>query len=325
MDDTASSPKEQQKQQAHPTHSAATSLPKSKAAKKKPADDERPLPSAKARRTEAGRMPSFMPEPSADWCRNSFLKASLAFKAAEGSGAPAIREQTRRFRAGAFPGLTDVSVSTITFDFVLHLVSGGTSCMASHMMAELLALGRVVAYNQRALGRQPMLSDKTFNNNPILKLDNGGDDDYNNISIQASDRMTILLAGARTFEQFLGLAEYCRGLVEAIKDEPVELGTFKCDMINSNFKIGDGYKAEVNRAVFAARLRHPACEIIIDSDDHAAVRYRLAVPTVASTDYPKIMVFRNGKITIQGKNFDMVAAAHKHVLTELKALFDSVV
>jgi hypothetical protein len=308
--DTASSAKKR---------AAATSTPKSKRAKK----HALPAPKSKARRTDAGRMPSIMPAPSADSCRNSFLQASLAFNAAEGSGAPAIREQTRRFRADAFPGLTDVSVSTITFDFVLHLVSGGTSCMASHMMAELLALGRVVAYNQRALGRQPALSDKTFNNNPILKLDNDGDDEYNNISIQASDRMTIHIAGARTFEQFLGLAEYCRGLVEAIKDEPVELGVFKCDMINSNFKIGDGHKAEVNRNALAARLRHPACEIIIDAEEHAAVRYRLALPTVSSTDYPKVFVFRNGKITIQAKNFDIVAAAHKHVLTELKALFDS--
>ena len=262
-------------------------------------------------------MPSCMLPPPPDVVDNRFIASLKTFQDGEVAGKALIAEQHARARAGRMPGVTDLSVSTMTMHISLRLASGGTSCIGTHMMKEHLALERVREYSERTIGCVPTLSQKLFNGNPILQIENPKDSGYNNLAIQVSETLSIHLVGAKTLDQFLGLAEYCRGLIQAIKGEKVMLVDFKCGMINSNFMNGN---VPVDRKKLMGRLRSPALQVLMDTDVHAAVRYKLYVDSVASTEYPLVFVFANGKVTIQAKNFDMLAAAHEHVLGHISAM-----
>lgn len=267
------------------------------------------------------RLISDLPHADADKVRPDFEAHDALFQEIEVAGRTAISDRGDRYRASCFTGLTELGVSTITFDVSMGLKNGNTSYIGVHLIKEILASEKVIRYNEDTLGRQPELSEKLFNGNPFLKLNKVCDDDSNNISFMLSENLSVLVAGSRSLAQFKGLAEYCRGFYQAIREEEVVLHDFKCNMINSNFKIETNNSDDpiIDREALRDRLKGPAIDVKLD-DKHAGVRYILMTKSVSSGDYPKIMVFRNGKVTIQAKNFRLLDEAHGHVLGELAAL-----
>jgi hypothetical protein len=272
--------------------------------------------SAAKQRPEAECGGLLLPPSPPDVCRDSFIKANLAF---DKRGIAGVDAQMSAFRASGFGGTTDASV-TMTFRFDVHLVSSGERiCPSSLRMAEHLELEQVRLYNERTLGRTPVLRPPS-----TLRLEGPEGGERYSISIALS-RNSVVITGVRTFAQFLGLAEYCRGLFEAIRGERVELGGFKCDKVFSTFAVMgnmNGKKGarriKVDANALVARLVHPACNVRIVNDD--AVTYRLSDPSVAPEDYPTVTVLAQGETMIEADDFATLAEAHQHVLGELVGL-----
>jgi hypothetical protein len=271
-----------------------------------------------------------MPPPADDRMSEGFKSKMAATTAAEAAAEAGIRGLIQALRDGNGPlaGICSERVTTIALDVKWGTDNGQQSYVDAHLIPDMVNEERIQAYSMAAIGCLPTVGVNDFNEGKILTLHQdkapkgSPANEFNSISTKWFANCGWHMTGPKSFNQFLGFAEYNRGLAQAMKQMPIKLLSFNIEMINFCFSFGDG--VEVNRMQLRDNLKsdNATCNVKFDTDVHAAVIYTLSNLESDSSTFPTVMVFFLGYVIIIAKNFNVLLQAFEHVTRMVEPIIE---
>ena len=240
-----------------------------------------------------------------------------------------------RMLAGGGPilrGATHV-VNTVGFDIQLALAvrgSGSPKVLDVEVLDELMQKPEVVEYNRRVLGWQPVVQPLRFNDSKGLLIGGKGWLSKNKVHAKLFKTLKVQIAGPQSGDELLGVAEYLRGLVQAIMGLAIKLDSISLHNINSALKLS----TKLNRAVLSARLL-----ALLEDDEwtdgrtvvhyevdfrpkgkkaYAGVKMFLAANDASEAKMPTLLFFACGYVMIMSRSHEVLLEAIRY-MRELEA------
>jgi len=272
-----------------------------------------------------------LPPPADDRMSEVFKSKMEATTAAEAAFEAGVcgRIQSLRNDNGPLAGIGSERVTTISLDVKWGTDNGQQSYVDAHLIPDMMKDERIQAYNIATVGCTPTVGDVDFNEAKILTLNQDKPpkgapaNEFNSISTKWFANCGWQMTGPKSFKQFLGFAEYNRGLAQAIKQLPIKLLSFNIEMINFVFSFGNG--VEVNRMQLRDYLKcndDAVLNVRYDTKVHAAVIYTLSNLESDSSTFPTVMVFFSGFVIIIAKNFKVLLQAFEHVTRMVEPIIE---
>ncbi len=308
-------------------------------AEAKAAKPTSPLPrrdaSEKKRAADAtlagGGSPRLLPGP-AERCASAMFSRqaeNLGKSYDDGCGAiDAILKDPRVLRD--LPGAA-VTINTVGYDIQLEpaVRTSSAAFIDIEVLQELLEKPEAVAYSGRVLGWQPSVCDKRFNDSKGVTIAESGLLSKNKIHAKFFKTMKIQVAGPKSTAEFLGVAEYLRGLVQAVLGYAVKLDSLKLHNINGGLNLG----MKLDRQVLTDQLlalmedgewqrrnvRHQSVEFNPFGDEaYAGIKMRLLVETGSGRGVdksPMVLMFQSGYVMIMASSFRVLRHAVRYMST----------
>ena len=207
------------------------------------------------------------------------------------------------------PSAINVSTITLECNMLGPVVSG------SDMKARL-SHPDVVAFNEEYLGKQPLFggTKNAFNNSHILLLHDLKP--KNNMSIKLfHPKPKLHITGPTNVDEFLAVAEYGRRLLTAVSDSKTSaaplfmLDSFRVQMINTNFKLGDG-RFKISTAKMHDLLTRLAIDVVYDTARYAGLKIKRKS---LSSKHAWIMVFESGNVLITSSAGSSILEAYRFI------------
>jgi hypothetical protein len=221
------------------------------------------------------------------------------------------------------------SVNTVGCD--IQLVPTDRTVRASalatidiEVLQTLLELPAVVRYNEAVLGWQPAVQLRRFNDSKGVQISDHGQLSENRIHAKFFKTMKIQVAGPKTAAEFLGVAEYLRGLVAAMLQRGVMLETMSIHNINSGIRLG----MRLDRQLLTGQLlrleepwrfhdvRHDNVEYNpLGKKAYAGIKMRIVLEssTGKQPKVPKALMFQSGYVMIMACSYDVMHAAVRYI------------
>jgi hypothetical protein len=205
------------------------------------------------------------------------------------------------------PSAINVSTITLECNMLGPVVSG------SDMKARL-SHPDVAAFNEEYLGKQPLFggAKNAFNNSHILLLHDLKP--KNNMSIKLfHPKPKLHITGPTNVDEFLAVAEYGRRLLTAVSDSKPSplfmLDSFRVQMINTNFKLGDG-RFKISTAKMHDLLTRLAIDVVYDTARYAGLKIKRKS---LSSKHAWIMVFESGNVLITSSAGSSILEAYRFI------------
>ena len=236
-------------------------------------------------------------------------EAVQAIEAAEAELAEAWAGITLAQAAHGLPMSHEIRVVTITIDCALR----GEPIGDDEIRARLRDAD-VIAFSEARVGRQPELGSTRFQNAVVLRITDRAPSNNKACNVFHS-RPLLHITGCTAVDEFRGVAEYYRGLLQQVARSEYLVSSFKINLINTEFRLG--FFVNMTRALELLSGTPPEADVsgVIlrpthDRRVHAAIKLRY--PT-SSLERAVIMVFRRGSVIILAQSGGAVHDAYRFV------------